>query len=77
MGERFRDGGGSRKPPPQRDREDRPGRRPGCEWEGAVRAHREAFAGVDPATTTLYVAGFIPPGVAEVELDAVLAAPPR
>jgi len=52
------------------------GRRPG--WEGAVRAHREAFAGVDPATTTLYVAGFIPPGVlAEVELDAVLAAPPR
>jgi enamine deaminase RidA (YjgF/YER057c/UK114 family) len=51
---------------------------PNCEWEGAVRAHREAFAGVDPANTTLYVAGFIPPGVlVEVELDAVLAAPPR
>jgi enamine deaminase RidA (YjgF/YER057c/UK114 family) len=51
---------------------------PECEWEGAVRAHREAFAGVDPANTTLYVAGFIPPGVlVEVELDAVLTAPPR
>ena len=51
---------------------------PDCEWEGAVRAHREAFAGVDPANTTLYVAGFIPPGVlVEVELDAVLTAPPR
>jgi enamine deaminase RidA (YjgF/YER057c/UK114 family) len=51
---------------------------PNCEWEGAVRAHREAFAGGDPANTTLYVAGFIPPGVlVEVELDAVLAAPPR
>jgi enamine deaminase RidA (YjgF/YER057c/UK114 family) len=51
---------------------------PDCEWEGAVRAHRQAFAGVDPANTTLYVAGFIPPGVlVEVELDAVLAAPPR
>ena len=51
---------------------------PDCEWEGAVRAHREAFAGVNPANTTLYVAGFIPPGVlVEVELDAVLAEPPR
>ena len=51
---------------------------PGCDWEGAVRAHREAFAGADPANTTLYVAGFIPPGVlVEVELDAVLAGPPR
>jgi len=51
---------------------------PDCDWEGAVRAHREAFAGVDPANTTVYVAGFIPPGVlVEVELDAVLAAPPR
>ena len=51
---------------------------PDCEWEGAVQAHREAFAGVDPANTTLYVAGFIPPGVlVEVELDAVLTTPPR
>ncbi len=47
----------------------------GCEWEGAVRAHQEAFAGVDPANTTLYVAGLIPPGVlVEFELDAVLPA---
>ena len=36
-----------------------------------MRAHRELFEGVDPANTTLYVAGFIPPGVlVEVELDA-------
>jgi enamine deaminase RidA (YjgF/YER057c/UK114 family) len=51
---------------------------PDCEWEGAVRAHRDAFVGINPANTTLYVAGFIPPGVlVEVELDAVLAGPPR
>lgn len=44
------------------------------DWREAVRAHAEAFAGVDPANTTLYVAGFIPPGVLlEVELDAVAA----
>lgn len=50
----------------------------GCDWEGAVAAHREAFAGVDPANTTYYVAGFIPEGVlVEVELDAVVPAPPR
>ena len=46
---------------------------PGCDWEGAVRAHREAFEGVDPANTTLFVAGLIPPGVlVEVEIDAVV-----
>ena len=51
---------------------------PGCDWEGAVRAHREAFEGVNPANTTYYVAGFIPDGVlVEVELDAVVPAPPR
>ncbi len=50
----------------------------GCEWEGVVRAHREAFAGVDPANTTYFVAGFIPEGVlVEVELDAVVPDPPR
>jgi enamine deaminase RidA (YjgF/YER057c/UK114 family) len=50
----------------------------GCEWEGAVRAHREAFAGIDPANTTYFVSGFIPEGVlVEVELDAVVAEPPR
>ena len=50
----------------------------GCDWEGAVRAHREVFAGINPANTTYYVAGFIPEGVlVEVELDAVLPAPPK
>jgi enamine deaminase RidA (YjgF/YER057c/UK114 family) len=45
----------------------------GADWEAAVRAHREAFEGVDPANTTLYVAGLLPPGaLVEVELDAVV-----
>ena len=51
---------------------------PGCDWEGAVRAHAEAFAGVDPANTTYFVSGFIPDGVlVEFELDAVVLEPPR
>jgi enamine deaminase RidA (YjgF/YER057c/UK114 family) len=46
---------------------------PGCDWEGAVRAHREVFAGIDPANTTWFVGGFIPEGVlVEVELDAIV-----
>lgn len=50
---------------------------PGCEWRDAVRAHGEAFAGAEPANTTVYVAGFIPPGVlVEVELDAVVTPGP-
>ena len=50
----------------------------GCDWEGAVRAHREAFAGIDPANTTYFVSGFIPEGVlVEVELDAIVPEPPR
>jgi enamine deaminase RidA (YjgF/YER057c/UK114 family) len=50
----------------------------GCDWEGAVRAHREVFVGVNPANTTYFVAGFIPEGVlVEVELDAIVPAPPR
>jgi len=49
---------------------------PGCDWEGAVRAHREAFAGIDPANTTYFVSGFIPEGVlVEVELDAIVPEP--
>lgn len=45
---------------------------PDCEWREAVKAHGEIFDGVDPASTTLFVAGLIPPGcVVEVELDAV------
>jgi enamine deaminase RidA (YjgF/YER057c/UK114 family) len=47
---------------------------PGSDWQAAVRAHGEAFAGVDPANTALFVAGFIPTGcLLEVELDAVVA----
>jgi enamine deaminase RidA (YjgF/YER057c/UK114 family) len=48
---------------------------PGSEWRDAVRAHHEVFEGVDPANTTLYVAGFIPEGVlVEIELDAWVGA---
>ena len=51
---------------------------PGCDWEGAVRAHCEAFEGVEPANTTYFVSGFIPEGVlVEVELDCIVAGPPR
>ena len=50
----------------------------GCDWEGVIRAHREAFDGVNPANTTYFVGGFIPEGVlVEVELDAVVPEPPR
>ena len=50
----------------------------GSDWQAAVRAHREAFTGIDPANTSYYVAGFIPEGVlAEVELDAIIPDPPR
>jgi enamine deaminase RidA (YjgF/YER057c/UK114 family) len=46
----------------------------GADWRGPVEVHGELFAGVDPANTTLYVAGFIPEGcLVEVELDAVVA----
>jgi len=45
----------------------------GSDWHAAVRAHGEAFAGIDPANTTYFVAGFIPEGVlVEVELDAIV-----
>ena len=52
----------------------------GVDWEAPVRAHREAFEGVNPANTSYYVAGFIPEGVlVEVELDAIVpeGEPPR
>ena len=50
---------------------------PGCDWQEAVRAHAEAFAGIDPANTTYYVGALIPEGaLVEVELDAALE-PPR
>lgn len=44
-----------------------------AEWREAVRAHKELLGGIDPASTTLYVEGFIPPDmVVEVEVDAVI-----
>jgi enamine deaminase RidA (YjgF/YER057c/UK114 family) len=50
----------------------------GCDWQGAIRAHAEAFTGVNPANTTYFVSGFIPEDVlVEVELDAVVDDPPR
>jgi enamine deaminase RidA (YjgF/YER057c/UK114 family) len=45
---------------------------PGADWRRAIDAHRELFGEVQPANTTLFVAGFIPEDVlVEVELDAV------
>jgi enamine deaminase RidA (YjgF/YER057c/UK114 family) len=44
---------------------------PDADWRASVQAHKEAFAGIDPANTTYFVAGFIPADVlVEVELDA-------
>lgn len=49
---------------------------PGADWQAAARVHGEVFCGVDPANTTLFVAGLIPPGcLVEVELDAVVVPP--
>jgi enamine deaminase RidA (YjgF/YER057c/UK114 family) len=46
---------------------------PDSDWREAVRAHGELFAGVDPANTTLFAGGFIPPGcLVEIEIDAAL-----
>jgi enamine deaminase RidA (YjgF/YER057c/UK114 family) len=47
----------------------------GEDWTGAVRAHKELFEGIDPANTSLFVAGFFVPGVlVEVEVDAIVNA---
>src|ERR1700686_174465 len=46
---------------------------PDTDWQAAVRAHGEVFEGLDPANTTVFVAGFIPKGcLVEVEIDAVV-----
>jgi enamine deaminase RidA (YjgF/YER057c/UK114 family) len=46
---------------------------PACDWREAVRAHAQAFAGIDPANTTYFVGGLIPEGaLVEVELDAAV-----
>lgn len=48
---------------------------PDAEWHDAVRAHHDLFEGVDPANTTLFVAGLIPEGaLVEIEVDAWLGA---
>jgi enamine deaminase RidA (YjgF/YER057c/UK114 family) len=45
----------------------------GADWRGPVEAHRELFAGVDPANTTLFVHSLIPEGaLVEIELEAVV-----
>jgi enamine deaminase RidA (YjgF/YER057c/UK114 family) len=42
-----------------------------ADWRDGIRAHREIFAGIDPANTTLIVAGFPAAGaLVEVEIDA-------
>lgn len=47
---------------------------PDADWRECVRAHHELFEGIDPANTTLFVAGLIPEGsLVEVEVDAWLA----
>jgi enamine deaminase RidA (YjgF/YER057c/UK114 family) len=51
---------------------------PGCDVDAVVRAHAEAFAGVDPANTTYFVGGLVPEGaLVEFELDAIVEEPPR
>ena len=46
---------------------------PGCDWREAVRAHADAFSGIEPANTTYFVGALIPEGaLVEVELDAVV-----
>jgi len=47
---------------------------PGTDWREVVRAHQELLEGVDPANTTLYVAGFAAEGMlVEVEVDAFVS----
>lgn len=44
---------------------------PSADWRDGIRAHQEIFEGVDPANTTLFVAGFPVDGaLVEVELEA-------
>jgi enamine deaminase RidA (YjgF/YER057c/UK114 family) len=49
----------------------------GEDWQASVRAHAELFREIDPANTSLYVAGFFVPGaIVEIELDAIVRAAP-
>jgi enamine deaminase RidA (YjgF/YER057c/UK114 family) len=50
---------------------------PEADWEGAAKAHQEAFTDVAPANTMLHVATLIGPGLlAEVEIEALLLEAP-
>lgn len=47
----------------------------GADWRAAIRAHQEAFVGINPANTTVYVHALLPPGaLVEVEFEAELDA---
>ena len=47
----------------------------GADWRAAIRAHQEAFAGINPANTTVYVHALLPAGaLVEVELEAEIEA---
>jgi enamine deaminase RidA (YjgF/YER057c/UK114 family) len=49
-----------------------------ADWREAARAHRDVFAGINPANATYFVGGLIPDGaLVEVELDAVVDEAPR
>jgi enamine deaminase RidA (YjgF/YER057c/UK114 family) len=51
---------------------------PECDVDAVVRAHAEAFTGVEPANTTYFVGGLVPEGaLVEFELDAIVDEPPR
>lgn len=46
---------------------------PGADWTAAARAHQELLGDVQPANTTLFVAGLVGDGLlVEVEVDAVV-----
>ncbi len=45
----------------------------GVDWRPVIRAHQEAFVGINPANTTVYVHALLPAGaLVEVELEAEL-----
>jgi enamine deaminase RidA (YjgF/YER057c/UK114 family) len=49
-----------------------------ADWREAARAHRDVFAGINPANATYFVGGLIPDeALVEVELDAVVDEAPR
>jgi enamine deaminase RidA (YjgF/YER057c/UK114 family) len=50
----------------------------GTDWRAAVSAHQQAFVGINPANTTVFVQALIPEGaLVEVELEAEVVEAPR